>query len=114
MNRAAYAALGMPAYMVLYYEIDGKYLMLAASDKSDPDAVRAKPQPTGNHVTVPGVRFCTHFEIAHEIARSYPASRVPDSFAPMILVELNGPSTVIVGARHPSRARRQAADALAK
>ncbi len=73
MNRVAYAALGEPLHVALFFDPDERIIGFQATTADDPDAYRVLKYPSTTSLIISGARFSTFWGIQLEQTMRCPA-----------------------------------------
>ena len=88
LNRPAFAALGEPQQIHLYYDRDTRLVGIAPAAKSSPAALNLKTGPEGRYYRVGVTGFMRRYDIPLTPSRRYYATATATGDGPMLVVDL--------------------------
>jgi hypothetical protein len=88
LNRPAFAALGEPQQIHLYYDRDTRLVGIAPAAKRSPAALNLKTGPKGRYYRVGVTGFMRRYDIPLTPSRRYYAMATATGDGPMLVVDL--------------------------
>jgi hypothetical protein len=87
LNRAAYAVLGQPQAVELFFDRERQLVGLRGADPRLDNAQRVRTNTNGNAYLVSAARFTTHYGIPTEIGHRWPAQMEGD----LLVIDISKP-----------------------